>query len=98
MIPPLSINVYPPNLLEGTIARRFVTRIETLGEYANRVDSALILETVRESRAAMYAAGWTPSYQHIFLRQLRNDLTELTECHPLTRQFIEILDLELECH
>lgn len=96
MIPPLSINVYPPNFVEGTIARRWVKRIEELGEYAPRVNPELVQEVIQETRAAMRAAEWTPTYQHLFLSQLRNDLVELTEAHPLTRQFIEILDRELE--
>jgi hypothetical protein len=96
MIPPLSIRVYPPSQLEGHIARRWVKRIEELGEYAPRVNPELVQEVIRETRAAMRAAKWTPTYQHLFLTQLRNDLTELTEAHPLTRQFIEILDRQLE--
>jgi hypothetical protein len=96
MIPPLSIDIYPPNTLEGHIARRWVKRIEEWGALAPRVGVGMIEELIRESRAAMCAAKWTPAFQHLFLRQLRNDLTALTEGHILTRQFIEVLDREQE--
>ena len=98
MIPPLSIDVYPPNTLEGLIAGRWVKRIEEWGELCHTINPAMIQEVICETRAAMYAAKWTPLYQHKFLAQLRKDLTELTEGHLLTRQFISHLDLELESH
>jgi hypothetical protein len=96
MIPSLSIDVYPVNTLEGTIARKWVKKIEELGEYGHMVNPELIQEVICETRGAMNAAKWSPLYQHKFLVQLRNDLTELSEAHPLTRQFITLLDLELE--
>lgn len=96
MIPLLSIDVYPPNTLEGHIARKWVQRIEEWGELASTINPAMIQEVICETRAAMYAAKWTPLYQHKFLAQLRKDLTDLTQGHPLTRQFITHLDLELE--
>lgn len=95
MIPPLSIEVYPPNTLEGMIARKWVKMIrECECHTIEPVDP--IREVIQKSREAMRAAGWPPVYEHIFLKQLRNDLTALTEGHPLTRQFIALLDLELE--
>jgi hypothetical protein len=35
-------------------------------------------------------------YQHNFLVQLRNDLTALTHGHPVTRQFVQMLEIETE--
>ena len=47
-------------------------------------------------RGLMREAGWPAVYQHNFLTQLRRDLTELTHAHPVTRQFIQLLTIELE--
>lgn len=94
MIPPLPIEAYPPNTLEGLIARRFVKTI--FEAEAPQIALELVWDVIHRTRDVMSAAGWNPTYQHIFLKQLRNDLTELTEGHPVTRQFIVVLDLELE--
>jgi hypothetical protein len=94
MIPPLPIDVYPVNTLEGMIARKWVKMIDE--SECHTINPEPIREVIQKTRAVMCSAGWTPTYQHLFLRQLCNDLTELTECHPVTRQFISLLDLELE--
>jgi hypothetical protein len=94
MIPPLSIDVYPPNTLEGMIARKWVQMISE--SECHTINQEPIREVIQKSRALMRAASWPPTYQHLFLAQLRDDLTELTEGHPVTRQFITLLDLELE--
>ena len=95
MIPPLPIAVYPANTLEGMIARKWVQIIcECEGLLENPEEPVLLL--LNRCRELMNAAKWLPTYQHIFLVQLRNDLTELTEGHPVTRQFIEVLNRELE--
>jgi hypothetical protein len=94
MIPPLPIEVYPPNTLEGMIARKWVRMIDECEDHT--INPEPIREVIQKSRAAMRAAGWPPVYEHVFLKRLRNDLTDLTECHPVTRQFITLLDLELE--
>jgi hypothetical protein len=96
MIPPLPIEVYPPNTVAGLIARKWVKKIEELGEYGSTVNPELIQEVIRETRTVMNAAKWSPLYQHNFLVRLHADLTELTEAHPLTRQFVTLLNLELE--
>jgi hypothetical protein len=51
---------------------------------------------IARSRALMREAGWPPPYEHNFLLRLRNDLTALTHAHPVTRQFIQLLTVELE--
>jgi len=94
MIPNLPIDVYPANTLEGMIARKWVTMIDQ--SECHTINPELIQEVIRQTRALMRAAGWPPVYEHNFLKRLRNDLTELTEAHPVTRQFITILDSELE--
>jgi len=96
MIPPLSIEVYPPNTLEGLIARKWVHMICECEDHT--INTEPIQEVIQKTRDVMRAAGWPPVYAHIFLKQLRNDLTELTEGHPVTRQFINVLDTELECN
>jgi hypothetical protein len=94
MISPLPIDVYPLNTLEGMIARKWVQMISE--SECHTINPEPIRDVIRKSRALMRAACWPPTYQHLFLTQLRNDLTELTEGHPVTRQFITLLDLELE--
>lgn len=97
MIPTLPIDVYPANTLEGAIAREWVSMIcECDGLLSNPEKPVRIVLT--QTRALISDAGWTPTYQHKFLVQLRNDLTELTCGHAVTRQFIEILNRELEAN
>lgn len=99
MIPPLSIDVYPANTLEGLIAREWVSMIWECceGHQLSNPDEAF-QPVITRSRELMSEANWPPTYQHLFLVQLRNDLTELTNGHPVTRQFLEILNRELECN
>ncbi len=95
MIPPLSIDVYPANTLEGMIAREWVSMVGECDCLLENPDDSFGL-VVRCARELMRNAGWPAAYQHLFLVQLRKDLTELTNGHPVTRQFIEVLDRELE--
>jgi len=83
MIPPLPIERYPENTLEGLIAREWVSMI------CECEDHTINLEPISD-------AGWPATYEHNFLLQLRNDLTDLTHGHPVTRQFIQLLTIELE--
>lgn len=94
MIPPLPIEVYPENTLEGLIAREWVSMICECEDH--KINLEPISEVISSSRALMRDAGWPPTYQHNFLMQLRNDLTELTRGHPVTRQFIQLLTIGLE--
>ena len=94
MIPSLPIDVYPENTLEGLIAREWVSMIRACEDHT--INPEPISEVISRSRALMREAGWSATYEHNFLLKLRNDLTELTQAHPVTRQFIALLDLELE--
>ncbi len=94
MIPPLSIDCYPVNTLEGMIARKWVQMITECEDHT--INEEPIRDVITRTRAVMQAAGWSPTYQHLFLSQLRGDLTELTRCHPVTRQFVSLLSNELE--
>lgn len=94
MIPTLPIERYPQNTLEGTIAREWVGMIRECEDHTINLEP--ISEVISGSRALMRDAGWPAVYQHNFLVQLRNDLTELTHAHPVTRQFIQLLTIELE--
>jgi hypothetical protein len=94
MIPPLSKEVYPANTLEGMIAREWVQMITECEDHT--INEEPIRDVITGTRATMSEAGWPPNYQHIFLKQVRNDLTELTRAHPVTRQFVSLLSNELE--
>ncbi len=94
MIPPLSIEVYPETTLEGLIAREWVSMIAEIEDHAINLEP--IREVIAHSRALMRETGWPPTYEHLFLCQLRNDLTELTRGHPVSQQFIQVLNSELE--
>ena len=94
MIPPMSINRYPGNTLEGMLARKFVSMI--LGCEDHVISLELIQPVINGTRDLMRAAGWPALYQHNFLLQLKSDLTELTRGHPVTRQFIQMLEIETE--
>jgi hypothetical protein len=98
MIPPLPIESYPENTLEGLIAREWVSLIRECEDHTIDLDSLRgpLQEVIANHRAAMHEAGWSQLYQHAFLVQLRNDLTELAHAHPVTRQFIQLLTIELE--
>jgi hypothetical protein len=94
MIPPLDIEVYPENTLEGLIARLWVRMIRECEDHTINLEP--IQEVIERGRSLMREEGWPGTYQHDFLIRLRNDLTELTEGHPVTRQFIQLLTIELE--
>jgi len=94
VIPSLPIERYPENTLEGMIAREWVSMICECEDHTINLEP--ISEVISQSRALMREAGWPPLYQHKVLVQLRNDLTELTHGHPVTRQFIQLLTIELE--
>lgn len=94
MIPPLPIERYPENTLEGQIAREWVSMISECEDSAINLEP--IQEVISRSRALMREAGWPATYEHAFLLQLRNDLTELTHGHPVARQFYAVLTNTLE--
>ncbi|MGD0630061.1 MAG: hypothetical protein ABR987_11940, partial [Terracidiphilus sp.] len=89
MIPPSSIDRYPENTLEGLVAREWASMIAECEDHT--IDLEPIQKVIAKSRALMRASGWPAIYEHNFLVQLRNDLTELTHAHPVTRQFIQLL-------
>lgn len=93
------IELYPPNTLEGLIAREWVSLIHECSDDFQIDLTSLrgpLHEVISKHFALMTEANWPPLYQHKFLIQLRNDLTSLTHGHPVTRQVIEILNSELE--
>jgi hypothetical protein len=94
MIPPLPIETYPENTLEGLIARELVSMICECEDHSINLEP--ITEVLSEVRSMMKDAGWPAVYQHNFMARLRNDLTELTQCHPVTRQFVQMMEIELE--
>jgi hypothetical protein len=94
LIPALPIETYPENALEGQIARLWVEMICECEDHTINMEP--IQDVIAKSRALMSEAGWPAAYQHNFLVQLRNDLTELTHGHPVTRQFYSLLTIELE--
>jgi hypothetical protein len=92
MIPPLPF--YPENTLEGIVARELVSMILECEDHTINLEP--IQKVIAECRALMHEAGWPANYEHAFLLQLRNDLTELTHAHPVTRQFYSVLTNILE--
>lgn len=94
MIPPLPIEVYPANTLEGMIARELVSMICECEDHTINLEP--ITAVISRCCELMRDAGWPPVYQHNFLMRLRRDLTELTHGHPVTRQFVEMLEIETE--
>ncbi len=89
-----SLTAYPENTLEGLIAREWVSMIRECEDHTINLEP--IQEVIGKARAMMCDAGWPPVYQHNFLMQLRRDLTALTEGHPVTRQFVTMLEIETE--
>jgi hypothetical protein len=94
VIPPLPIDIYPENTLEGMIASEWVAMICECGDHTINLEP--ISEAISHSRNLMRDAGWPHTYQHNFLCQLRRDLTELTHGHPVARLFVTMLELETE--
>jgi hypothetical protein len=89
-----SLAAYPENTLEGLIARAWVSMITECEDHTINLEP--ITEVISRSRALMSDAGWPAVYQHNYLVQLRRDLTELTHGHPVTRQFVQLLEIETE--
>jgi hypothetical protein len=88
------IELYPENTLEGLIARSLVGMITECEDHTINLEP--ISEVISRCRALMCEANWPAVYQHNFLAQLRRDLTELTHGHPVTRQFVQMLEIETE--
>lgn len=88
------ITAYPENTLEGMIAREWVSMICECEDHTINLEP--ICEVISRCRALMCEANWPAAYQHNFLAQLRRDLTELTHGHPVTRQFVQMLEIETE--
>ncbi len=94
MIPPVSIDVYPENTLEGLIAREWVSIIREIEDHTINLEP--ITELISRCRELMHEAGWPATYQHDFLVKLRDDLTALTDGQLVTRQFVQMLTIETE--
>jgi hypothetical protein len=97
MNPPRPIEAfaaYPANTLEGMIAREWVSMIRECEDHT--INPEPIAAVIATSRALMRDAGWPATYQHDYLVRLRDDLTELTQAHPVTRQFVQLLTNRLE--
>jgi len=88
------LTAYPENTLEGLIARELVQMICECEDHAINLEP--ISEAISRCLTLMREQGWPPVYQHNFLVQLRKDLTELTHGHPVTRQFVQLLEIETE--
>jgi len=85
---------YPPKTLEGIIAREFVSMICECEDFAINLEP--IQAVIDNARSLMRSAGWPSIYQHNYFVQLRLDLTELTQCHPVTLRFVQLLTIETE--
>jgi hypothetical protein len=85
---------YPEKTLEGLIAREWVSMITECEDH--QINLEPISDAISHSRALMREAGWSAIYQRNYLAQLRLDLTELTHGHPVTRQFVQLLEIETE--
>lgn len=90
----ISLTAYPENTLEGLIAREWVSMITEIEDHTINLEP--ISAVISKARAMMREAGWPPAYEHNFLVQLRNDLTALTHGHLVTRQFVQMLEIETE--
>lgn len=88
------IDSYPENTLEGLIARDWVRMITECEDHTINLEP--ISERISLARTFMREQGWPAVYQHNYLVQLRRDLTELTHGHPVTRQFVQLLEIETE--
>jgi len=90
----ISLTAYPENTLEGLIARSLVGMICECEDH--QIDLKPISDAISRCRALMREANWPAVYQHNYLAQLRRDLTALTQGHPVTRQFVQMLEIETE--
>lgn len=100
MIPPSmplpTIDLYPANTLEGLIARELTSMILECEDHT--INTEPIRDAIATFRELMREQKWPETYQHKYLAVLRDDLTTLTYGHPVTRQFVQQLNLELECN
>ncbi|MGA7523539.1 MAG: hypothetical protein WBW84_13885 [Acidobacteriaceae bacterium] len=94
MIQSPRLDRYPANTLEGLIARSWIEMITGCEDF--EINPEPIQDVIDKTHALMCEAGWPKAYQHCFLTQLRDDITELTHGHPVTRQFYRFLEIELE--
>ena len=85
---------HPDDALADFITNRWVSRIRKCADH--QVDLESVQAEIDWARELMRAANWPAVYQHNFLVRLRNVLTELTDAHPVTRQFVEMLTIETE--
>lgn len=81
--------------LADLISNTWVKKIREFDAVAV-TDFDALQQEIAWARGLMDAAGWPRAFQHDFLMRLRNRLTELTDGHPVTRQFLQALTLETE--
>ncbi|MFZ0915027.1 MAG: hypothetical protein WBQ76_13930 [Candidatus Korobacteraceae bacterium] len=87
---------HPDDLIGDVIKHRWVSMIRECEDH--QINLEAVQEAINWARRLMNAENWPAVYQHDFLERLRNTLTELTDAHPVTRQFIQLLTVELECN
>jgi hypothetical protein len=87
---------YSEHSVEALIVREFVRQITTCEDSAIYLEDLQML--IEEARVRLIVHGRTPVQQHNFFVQLKNDLTELTKCHPVGQQIINLISLETECN
>jgi hypothetical protein len=63
-----------------------------------QIDTESALALIAATRETLQKAGCSALEEHHALSVLRDLLPALTGGHPLCKQFIELLDLELECN
>jgi hypothetical protein len=62
----------------------------------HQIDLESAQKFIDETREILRASGATPENERYFLRALKLFLPALTGCHPICRQFIPLLEIELE--
>lgn len=62
----------------------------------HQIDLESAQKFIDESREILRASGATLENERYFLRALKLFLPVLTGCHPICRQFIPLLEIELE--
>ncbi len=63
-----------------------------------QIDAESACSWIAETRDVLTKAGLTALEAHRVMQVLRDLLPIVTGGHPLCKQFIELLDLELECN
>lgn len=86
---------HPDDLLGDVVTHKFVSMIRDCEDPQIDLES-IQKEAIDWAYRVMNAANWPAVYQHDFLVRLRSNLTELTDAHPVTRQFVQLLTIELE--